>query len=240
MTDRELDRMMQHVLLDAIKRDCEKETDDVPAFKPTRHYQRQIAAMLKDPLKWERRRARPLWKNVAQKIAVILLVFSLSLGSLMAVSPTVRAAVVRWVTEWYETHVVYRFSGEQIADEMPQYEVTDLPEGYAETERVEWPSYVSIIYQNVNDENASWIYLQYIYMQQGASSNFGIENADIIPVTVNGLEGQLYLTRDTEGADSTITWIVPDENMLFAVSAALNANDILHIAESVSLSKIEK
>lgn len=240
MTDRELDRMMQHVLLDAIKRDCEKETDDVPAFKPTRHYQRQIAAMLSDPLKWAQKRARPLWKNVAQKAAVILLVFSLSLGSLMAVSPTVRAAVVRWVTEWYETHVVYRFSGEQIADEMPQYEVTDLPEGYAETERVEWPSYVSIIYQNVNDENASWIYLQYIYMQQGASSNFGIENADIIPVTVNGLEGQLYLTRDTEGADSTITWIVPDENMLFAVSAALGADDILHIAESVSLSKTEK
>lgn len=240
MTDRELDRMMQHVLLDAIKRDCEKETDDVPAFKPTRHYQRQMAAMLSDPLKWARKRARPIWKSALQKVAMILLVFTLSLGSLMAVSPTVRAAVVRWVTEWYETHVVYRFSGEQIADEMPQYEVTDLPEGYAETERVEWPSYVSIIYQNVNDENASWIYLQYIYMQQGASSNFGIENADIIPVTVNGLEGQLYLTRDTEGADSTITWIVPDENMLFAVSATLNANDILHIAESVSLSKIEK
>lgn len=240
MTDRELDRMMQRVLLDAIKRDCEKETDDVPAFKPTRHYQRQIAAMLKDPLKWERRRARPLWKNVAQKAAVILLVFSLSLGSLMAVSPTVRAAVVRWVTEWYETHVVYRFSGEQITDEMPKYEVTNLPEGYAEIERVEWPSYVSIIYQNVNDENASWIYLQYIYMQQGASGNFEIENADIIPVTVNGLEGQLYLNRDAEGADSTITWIIPDENILFAVSAALNTDDILHIAESVSLSKTEK
>ena len=129
MTDRELDRMMQHVLLDAIKRDCEKETDDVPAFKPTHHYQRQIAAMLSDPLKWAQKRARPLWKNVAQKIAVILLVFSLSLGSLMAVSPTVRAAVVRWVTEWYETHIVYRYSGEQITGEMPQYEITNLPEG---------------------------------------------------------------------------------------------------------------
>lgn len=240
MTDRELDRMMQHVLLDAIKRDCEKEADDVPAFKPTHHYQRQIAAMLSDPLKWAQKRARPLWKNVAQKAAVILLVFSLSLGSLMAVSPTVRAAVVRWVTEWYETHIVYRYSGEQITGEMPQYEVTDLPEGYAETERVEWPSYVSIIYQKVNDENAPWIYLQYIYMQQGASSNFEIENADIIPVTVNGLEGQLYLTKDSEQSDSTITWIDPNENILFAVSAALNANDILHIAESVSLSKIEK
>lgn len=218
MTDRELDRMMQHVLLDAIKRDCEKETDDVPAFKPTRHYQRQIAAMLSDPLKWAQKRARPLWKNVAQKIAVILLVFSLSLGSLMAVSPTVRAAVVRWVTEWYETHVVYRFSGEQIADEMPQYEVTDLPEGYAETERVEWPSYVSIIYQNVNDENASWIYLQYIYMQQGASSNFGIENADIIPVTVNGLEGQLKLMV-----------AISDETMLTALLEAKTPLDFSNI-----------
>ena len=240
MTDRELDRMMQHVLLDAIKRDCEKETDDVPAFKPTRHYQRQIAAMLSDPLKWARKRARPIWKSALQKVAMILLVFTLSLGSLMAVSPTVRAAVVRWVTEWYETHVVYRFSGEQISGEMPQYEITDLPEGYAETERVEWPSYVSIIYQKVNDENAPWIYLQYIYMQQGASSNFEIENADIIPVTVNGLEGQLYLTKDSEQSDSTITWIDPNENILFAVSAALGADDILHIAESVSLVKTEK
>ena len=201
MTDQELDTLMRRVLLDSLKLDAESAASGELAFEPTPRYQRQMAAMVKDPLKWERRRARPLWKNVAQKAAVILLVFSLSLGSLMAVSPTVRAAVVRWVTEWYETHVVYRFSGEQIADEMPQYEVTDLPEGYAETKRVEWPSYVSIIYQKVNDGNAPWIYLQYIYMQQGASSNFEIENADIIPITVNGLEGQLYLTKDSEQSD---------------------------------------
>ena len=240
MTDQELDTLMRRVLLDSLKLDAESTASGELAFEATPRYQRQMAEMVKDPLKWERRRARPLWKNVAQKAAVILLVFSLSLGSLMAVSPTVRAVVVRWVTEWYETHVVYRFSGEQIADEMPQYEVTDLPEGYAETERVEWPSYVSIIYQKVNDENAPWIYLQYIYMQQGASSNFEIENADIIPVTVNGLEGQLYLTKDSEQSDSTITWIDPNENILFAVSAALGADDILHIAESVSLVKTEK
>ena len=132
MTDRELDRMMQHVLLDAIKRDCEKETDDVPAFKPTRHYQRQIAAMLSDPLKWARKRARPIWKSALQKVAMILLVFTLSLGSLMAVSPTVRAAVVRWVTEWYETHVVYRHLGTPMTCKIPQYTITDLPDGYGE------------------------------------------------------------------------------------------------------------
>ena len=237
MTDRELDRMMQHVLLDAIKRDCEKETDDVPAFKPTRHYQRQIAAMLKDPLKWERRRARPLWKNVAQKAAVILLVFSLSLGSLMAVSPTVRAAVVRWVTEWYETHIVYRYSGEQITGEMPQYEITDLPEGYAEDERVNWPSYVSVVYQN--KDTGKTIYLDCTYMQQGSASDYVTDGVEVVPVTVNGLSGQLFLTDDWENKWNTITWIDAERNLQFEIDANVNRDVILHMAESVSLVKTE-
>lgn len=237
MTDRELDRMMQHVLLDAIKRDCEKETDDVPAFKPTRHYQRQIAAMLKDPLKWERRRARPLWKNVAQKAAVILLVFSLSLGSLMAVSPTVRAAVVRWVTEWYETHIVYRYSGEQIIGEMPQYEITDLPEGYIEGERVNWPSYVSVVYQN--KDTGKTIYLDCTYMQQGSASDYVTDGVEVVPVTVNGLSGQLFLTDDWENKWNTITWIDAERNLQFEIDANVNRDVILHMAESVSLVKTE-
>ena len=240
MTDQELDTLMRRVLLDSLKLDAESTASGELAFEPTPRYQRQMAAMVKDPLKWERRRARPLWKNVAQKAAVILLVFSLSLGSLMAVSPTVRAAVVRWVTEWYETHVVYRFSGEQLSGEMPQYEITDLPEGYVEDERVDWPTYISIIYRKANDENTPWIYLRYVYMQQGTVNNIGTEGADIIPVTVNGIEGQLYLARNPDESDSTITWIDPDKNIAFVVDAALDADSILHIAESVSLVKTEK
>lgn len=237
MTDRELDRMMQHVLLDAIKRDCEKETDDVPAFKPTRHYQRQMAAMLSDPLKWAQKRARPLWKNVAQKAAVILLVFSLSLGSLMAVSPTVRAAVVRWVTEWYETHIVYRYSGEQITGEMPQYEIIDLPEGYIEDERVNWPSYVSVVYQN--KDTGKTIYLDCTYMQQGSASDYVTDGVEVVPVTVNGLSGQLFLTDDWENKWNTITWNDAERNLQFEIDANVNRDVILHMAESVSLVKTE-
>ena len=228
MTDRELDRMMQHVLLDAIKRDCEKETDDVPAFKPTHHYQRQIAAMLSDPLKWAQKRARPLWKNVAQKAAVILLVFSLSLGSLMA---------VRWVTEWYETHIVYRYSGEQITGEMPQYEIIDLPEGYIEDERVNWPSYVSVVYQN--KDTGKTIYLDCTYMQQGSASDYVTDGVEVVPVTVNGLSGQLFLTDDWENKWNTITWNDAERNLQFEIDANVNRDVILHMAESVSLVKTE-
>ena len=242
MTDRELDRMMQHVLLDAIKRDCEKETDDVPAFKPTRHYQRQMAAMLSDPLKWARKRARPIWKSALQKVAMILLVFTLSLGSLMVVSPTVRAAVVRWVTEWYETHIVYRYSGEQITGEMPQYEITDLPEGYAEVEskRIEWPDYISFTYYNPDKENDQGIIFDYTYMSQGGVADFVTEDSETISVTVNGLKGQLFLAKVWENTRSTLTWIDADNNIQFTLMAALNETDILHMAESVSLVKMPK
>ena len=236
MTDRELDRMMQHVLLDAIKRDCEKETDDVPAFKPTHHYQRQIAAMLSDPLKWAQKRARPLWKNVAQKIAVILLVFSLSLGSLMAVSPTVRAAVVRWVTEWYETHIVYRYSGEDISGEMPHYEISGLPQGYTEIIRDVYEASVSVVYESPNGD---MICFDYTHMQQGAANIIAPGDDEIIDVTVNGIQGQLFLPHNSENA-KTITWIDADSNLQFVVKAFCSETDILHIAESVFLVKTEK
>lgn len=236
MTDRELDRMMQHVLLDAIKRDCEKETDDVPAFKPTHHYQRQIAAMLSDPLKWAQKRARPLWKNVAQKAAVILLVFSLSLGSLMAVSPTVRAAVVRWVTEWYETHIVYRYSGEQITGEMPRYEISELPQGYTETIRDVYEASVSVVYESPSGD---MICFDYTYMQQGAANIIAPGDDEILDVTVNGIQGQFFLPHDPADA-KTITWIDADSNLQFVVKAFCSETDILHIAESVSLVKTEK
>lgn len=236
MTDRELDRMMQHVLLDAIKRDCEKETDDVPAFKPTHHYQRQIAAMLSDPLKWAQKRARPLWKNVAQKIAVILLVFSLSLGSLMAVSPTVRAAVVRWVTEWYETHIVYRYSGEDISGEMPQYEISGLPQDYTEIIRDVYEASVSVVYESPSGD---MICFDYTYMQQGAANIIAPEDDEILDVTVNGIQGQFFLPHDPADA-KTITWIDADSNLQFVVKAFCSETDILHIAESVSLVKTEK
>ena len=236
MTDRELDRMMQHVLLDAIKRDCEKETDDVLAFKPTHHYQRQMAKMLKDPLKWERRRARPLWKNVAQKAAVILLVFSLSLGSLMAVSPTVRAAVVRWVTEWYATHIVYRYSGEDISGEMPQYEISGLPQDYTEIIRDVYEASVSVVYESPSGD---MICFDYTYMQQGAANIIAPGDDEILDVIVNGIQGQFFLSHDPADA-KTITWIDANSNLQFVVKAFCSETDILHMAESVSLVKTEK
>ena len=236
MTDQELDTLMRRVLLDSLKLDAESTASGELAFEPTARYQRQMAAMLSDPLKWERRWARPLWKNVVQKAAVILLVFSLSLGSLMAVSPTVRAAVVRWVTEWYATHIVYRYSGEDISGEMPQYEISGLPQDYTEIIRDVYEASVSVVYESPSGD---MICFDYTYMQQGAANIIAPGDDEILDVIVNGIQGQFFLSHDPADA-KTITWIDANSNLQFVVKAFCSETDILHMAESVSLVKTEK
>ena len=107
MTDLELDGMLRRILLDVLRNEeADREEEDC-IFVPSKNHLRQMKIMLRDPLKWMRNRSKPLWKVIVQKVAIILLIASLGLGSAMVVSPTVRAAVIRWVMELYETHIVY-------------------------------------------------------------------------------------------------------------------------------------
>ena len=240
MTDRELDCLMRRVLLDSMERREDTEAV-VPVFTPSARPGREIRSMLADPIGWANRRARPVWKKTLRRVAVILLVFSLSLGGLMAASPTVRAAVIRWAVEWYENHITYRYSGDAIAQDMPQYEITALPEGYIEdvSLRIEWPNYTSVKYKN--EELQNMILFDYIYMQQASASDFVPgEDTMILPITVNDLNGQLFLEDDWETKRNVITWVDPGSNLQFTLQANLSETDILHMAESVSLVKPEK
>lgn len=206
MTEQELDLFMRNVLLDAIALDEETNTETIP-YTPSLHHQKQIKAMLKNPLRWARDRERPVWKRALKRVAVILLVISLAFGSLMVVSPTARATFIRWVTEWYETHVTYRYSGPPISEKMPQYEITALPDGYEEdsSQRIASVNYVGIEYRNKLAPDAPPIYLDYIYMQQGTVYDQVTDDATISDITVNGMTGYLYLSKDMSKSDNSLT-----------------------------------
>lgn len=62
MTEQELDLFMRNVLLDAIALDEETNTETIP-YTPSLHHQKQIKAMLKNPLRWARDRKQPVWKR---------------------------------------------------------------------------------------------------------------------------------------------------------------------------------
>lgn len=64
-----------------------------------------------------------------------------------------------------------------------------------------------------NKELKKTIYLDYVYMQEGATSDFAMESAEIIPVTVNGLDGQLFLEENWKKQQSTVTCIDISSNL---------------------------
>ena len=233
MTDQELDSLMRRVLMDAIRKDEEDAIDITDPFIPSRKHQRQMKEMLLDPLKWMRNKTKPVWKKFAQRIAVVLLIASVSLGGVMAVSPTVRAAVIRWVTEWYETHITYRYNGDDIDTEMPQYGIGDLPNGYFEIERSLFSSTASVIYGNNLDDK---VYFDYAYMQQGTFTALAPRDDVVVEVEINGMEGQLFLPDNPDSA-KTVTWIDIEANIQFVINAFCDKDDILHMARSVALVK---
>lgn len=235
MTDLELDVMLRRVLLDAIRNDETDRSEEGGVFVPSKNHLRQMKLMLKDPLKWLRNRSKPVWKAIVQKVAIVLLIASLGLGSVMVASPTVRAAVIRWVMEMYETHIVYRFYGEPIAAKMPNYVIANLPEKYVETDRIETEASVSLFYE---DFNGGFICFDYIHMQQGAGAIMTTQE-NVADVTVNGLQGQLFLPTDTRSV-TTVMWIDPQVNIQFMIEAVLEPISVMELAESVCVEKEKK
>lgn len=99
-----------------------------------------------------------------------------------------------------------------------------------------------------NGEKSNWInfyscrcmsiatmFFDYVYMQQGSAWDYSTENVEVIPVSVHGMKGQMFLTDDWEHEWNTITWIDAQNNIQFSIDGNFDADDILHIAESVSL-----
>lgn len=237
MTDQELDVMMKRILVDSIKLDCEAMVQDgTLAFQPSAYHQRQMRLMLKDPLRWARKKARPMWKTIAQRVAIVLLIISLGFGTVMVSSPTARAAFVRWITEWYETHIVYRYAGDSNAENMPHYEITELPEEFVETERIELPRMTSVTYENAAGDVIDF---SYIYMAQGDANSFETENSYIYDIKVNHMNG-LFFESKAPGRFNTITWIDKEQNIQFDINSTFSYMDILHMAESVSLCETTK
>ena len=169
--------------------------------------------MLTDPLSWLHRQEHPRWQQIARRVAIILITCIVAIGGIIVISPTARAAVVRWVVEWYENNIVYRYWGEQNTEELPQYEISGLPDGYVETVRDTAPGLVAVTYENLNGDV---IYFDYSFMHQGAQTDFILTDDDVFEVMVNQMPGQFF-ESNIPGNLNSLTWIDPDLNIHFTL-----------------------
>lgn len=110
------------------------ESDEERRLSP--RFKRQMMAMMNNPNKWAERHKRDYRRRFVKVVATIVLTCSLPFGVLTVASPTVRAAVIDWVVEWYESSIIYKFFGESDSTKLPLYEVIDLPFDYTRISQI--------------------------------------------------------------------------------------------------------
>jgi len=91
--------------------------DDLLMATPSPHFQRKMQALLSNPSRYIRNRRRPVYLNVLRGTVAAVIAFVLLLGAVMAVSPTVRAAVASFVRSWFEDRAVYTPIGDDLIGE---------------------------------------------------------------------------------------------------------------------------
>lgn len=222
--------VLQSILLDVASKEFAEELNDKEEITTSAYFHNQMQRMIENPMRWAKQRRKPIWQQVMQTAAAILILCSLTLGSIMMASPTARAAIIEWVIERYEDSVIYQFLGKPFFGDMPRYKIAELPAGYHDTEMPQvLTNNIEIDYE---DENGNAIHFEYMRVEEGSAIVIDTENMEVLEIEINGNLGHLYMSQDREQS-SCITWYDAQSGIQFIIDGSFERDDLVDMAKSV-------
>lgn len=147
----------------------------------------------------------------------------------LTVDADARATFFAWIQEKYEVFIEYRFVGNPSSkNDSPKYELTWLPNGYSEIDRLTIDGGRTVIYSNGND------LIQFAYSNGTAAASLFIGDfaEDVQTVQVGNVYAKFYQSRDDSGTN-TIVWLSEQNDTLFSITAALPERVMLKLCKSV-------
>lgn len=181
-------------------------------------------------------RRRESFAKIGHKVASIALAALIGASTWLSVDVEARAAFFTWALEVYEDSFVYRFFGTPSEAELPDYEINALPDGYEETIS-EQDGETAIKFYCCGEGE---IIFTYYKLQFGWTHTIVPEDPESAciskDVLVDGKAGALYLYEDPSCANELL-WIDEDANVVLHLTAFLEEDMLLEIAESVSAKK---
>ena len=248
MNDALFDAKLKKALLLAASVDYAEVLSEPEGAEPpwTLPYRRQRKKMLADPNKWCRERVRPLWKKALYRAACVLLAATVTLGSLMAVSPTVRALVFSWIHHFTESgDAEYSRSSEAkehptIHEDHPQWRPTWLPEGWVVNGMSGWMGDDSVLWTYTSTKSGANLQFQCCYDSADVGISVGAKNVDAQEVyeaaQVHGRGADYYVGENT----ATLVWEAEDGsfcnlNIVSKDPEQLSKEFLEQVADSVEL-----
>ena len=169
-----------------------------------------------------------------KRMAAAVAAFFVAMTMFLSFNTEVRAAVVTWFKEVFETRIVYWFNGEK-ADVLPTYEISNLPEGYECIYDETTANSRNCLYQK-EDIAIDGLSFRYSFIQSDAplSVTFPDEEFTVKQVNINGCPGDLYVSIDPSESHALV-WVDEANGVVFTITSFLDPDVMLHMAESVEL-----
>lgn len=176
-----------------------------------------------------RRTNHPIIYRSLRRVASILLVVVIGFCSVLAVSAEVRATVLGWVKEQYQSLYEYFFEGETVNPETAAYYPGWLPEDCEFVTSYETAGGEVYIYSTAQKSLIQFSYIsdpdvEKMYMD-------GVE-ADKKTVMINGCSGEIYIS-DNEEETNNIIWMNESQTVLFSISGDYNEEILIKMAENI-------
>lgn len=192
------------------------------SFQFSRRFEQRMRSII-------RRGNHPVMYKALQRAACVLLILLMLFSSVMIFSTDVRAAVIGWIKEQYETFYHYFFPAEAETSEHEEYTLGWVPDGFILAATQATDNITTNIY--VGPQNQI---IQFTY-QAGSNSYsafFDAESYKHESVSVGDCEADIYLSTDQAKANG-IVWTNQGGNILYSISAQLDQPELIKIAEGI-------
>ncbi len=175
--------------------------------------------------KQTRKVRRKAWMQGIGASAAVFLIFFLIYNPGFVVQAANRAF------EWFSDHVSFQFQYDSDVNEIPEYQIGYVPEGYKWVDDAYDAGSGMIVYYH-NERG-------YLYLVYGViDSSIGVDNENKKLLILEGKNNQeIYYLKSTDN-DSSITWQSEDENTVFNLSGVLTEEELLKIYNSIK--KVKK
>jgi len=189
---------------------------------PSPRFQHRMQTMLRNPEAFFRKLHRPVYLRILRTAAVIVITCAVLLGAAMAVSPTVRAAVIDFVSSWFEDRTEYKVPDGTVGT---GWTFEYIPEGFELVGDMEGETQISRFYFNSQSESLSIT----ISTGQEAIDN---EHSNFYQVTINGCKADVYEATD-EVSDSIIVMYDDSAGVIVTLSAPISIGELTKIADNI-------
>ena len=228
MSDASLDAILRAAVAESAQMQADAlaaSAESLPDHSPSKRFQRRMARLLKDPLRY----ARPAWQQALRTAAMILVTLGLT-GTVLLSIPQVRAAVWNFIRTVFDTHTEYRFTepAPEETAQLPTYHANWLPEGYEETMVQNTGDSVWIEYK----KNNAVIHFSYEFAQQGLV--FSVDNEHTTESTLMHIDTIYTVYFNEKTGWRGVTWFSADGDIFYQLDGSCTTEELLKIKDNLS------